>query len=416
MTTDPRFERDAGRFAAPADLGRLGRLGLGLGAVALVIFAIAAWLGGGGVALYRAWLVGWVFWLSISLGCLALLMIQHLTGGGWGLVTRRVLEAGVNVLPLMLVLGVPLFWLGMEPLYVWARPETAASDLIRHLLEHKEPYLNAGAFWLRFAAYFALWLGLAALLTRLSSRQDATGDVGISRRLRIVAAPGLVLYAFAVTFASVDWLMSLEPEWFSTIYGAIFFGGLGMATLAFVILMALWLWRREPLSRFIVETHFHDVGKLMFAFVLLWSYFSFSQYLIIWSGNQAEEIGWYLHRLREPGWAVWGTLLLLLHFAVPFALLLSRDLKRNPKRLAWVAAALMVMHWADLHWQVAPSLHRGEFALGALDLAAPVAVGGLWFAWFAWQLGRRPVLAHRDPYLAKLPFHDTPEEEAMSHG
>jgi len=407
---------EAARFAAPAGLARIRRNALAVGAAALFVCAGAASLGAGGAELYRGWLVGWLYWLGISLGCLALLMIQHLTAGGWGLVARRVFEAAAGTLPLMLLLGVPLFWFGLEPLYVWARPETAESDLVRGLLEHKAPYLNEGFFWARFAAYFALWLGLTWLLTRLSDRQDATGEVGLSRTMRMVAGPGLVAYAFAVTFAAVDWLMSLEPGWFSTIYGAIFFGGLGMASLAFVILIALWLWRREPLRRFLVEAHFHDYGKLMFAFVLLWTYFSFSQFLIIWSGNQAEEIDWFLHRMRPPGWGALGAALLVFHFAVPFALLLSRDLKRNPRRLAWVAAALMLAHWADLYWQAVPALSPERFTLGVADVAAPLAIGGLWLAWFGWQLGRRPVLAYNDPYLGKLPFHDTPEEEAMSHG
>jgi hypothetical protein len=407
---------DRPRYAAPDGLGRIRRNALGIGGVALVVCAGWQSLGGDTTELYRAWLVGWLYWLGISLGCLALLMIQHLSAGGWGLVARRVFEAAARTLPLLLVLGVPLFVLGLEPLYVWMRPETAETEMLRHLLEHKAPYLNEGGFWLRFGLYFAVWLGLTWLLSRLSDRQDATGDVGLSRKMRMVAGPGLVLYAFAVTFAAVDWLMSLEPEWFSTIYGAIFFGGLGMASLAFVILIALWLWRREPLRRFLVEVHFHDYGKLMFAFVLLWTYFSFSQFLIIWSGNQAEEIGWFVHRMRPPGWGALGAALLLLHFAVPFALLLSRDLKRNPRRLAWVAAGLMVMHWADLYWQAVPALSPERFTIGVLDVAAPVAIGGLWLAWFAWQLGGRPVLAYNDPYLVKLPFHDTPEEEAMSHG
>ena len=407
---------DGARFEAPDGLRRIRRNALAAGGAALLVCVVAAALGGGGTELYRAWLVGWLYWLGISLGCLALLMIQHLSAGGWGLVARRVFEAAARTLPLLLVLGVPLFVFGLEPLYVWMRPETAKTEMVRHLLAHKAPYLNEGGFWLRFALYFAVWLGLTWLLSRLSDRQDATGDVGLSRKMRMVAGPGLVLYAFAVTFAAVDWLMSLEPEWFSTIYGAIFFAGLGMASLAFVILIALWLWRREPLERFLVEVHFHDYGKLMFAFVLLWTYFSFSQFLIIWSGNQAEEIGWFLHRMKPPGWGTLGAALLLLHFAVPFALLLSRDLKRNPRRLAWVAAGLMVMHWADLYWQAVPALSPERFTIGVLDLAAPVAIGGLWLAWFAWQLGSRPLLAYNDPYLVKLPFHDTPEEEAMSHG
>lgn len=414
---DDRTAGSPARYAAPAELGRLGRLGWVVGGIAAVAVALGGFLGGGGVALYRAWLVAWLFWLGLSLGCLALLMIQHLTAGAWGLLARRVWEAGARALPLLLLLGVPLFWLGLEPLYVWMRPETAASDLIRELLEHKEPYLNATAFWWRFAGYFALWLGLTFWLSRLSRRQDASGDAAISRRLRAVAAPGLVLFAFAVTFGSIDWLMSLEPEWFSTIYGAIFFGGLGMATLAFTILMMLWMRGRSVLGLYLEAKHFHDYGKLMFAFVLLWTYFSFSQYLIIWSGNQAEEIGWYLHRLHSPGWSAIGVALLLLHFAVPFALLLSRDLKRHPRRLAVVAVALLAMHWVELYWQAAPSLSPDGFTLGWIDLVAPLAIGGLWLGWFCRSLASRPVLAYNDPHLRDVPIRtDGRAAEVVSHG
>jgi hypothetical protein len=269
--------------------------------------------------------------------------------------------------------------------------------------------LNPGFFAARFVLYFAVWIALAALLGRNSRRLDETGDAGLLRRQRVIAAPGLVAWAFTVTFAVFDWLMSLEPLWFSTIYGVYFFGGFGLASMAFVVPVALALSRREPLARYLGPAHFHDYGKLMLAFVLLWAYFTVSQFLIIWAGNQPEEIEWYLHRLHG-GWGAIALVLVALRFAVPFALLLSRDLKRDARRLAALALFLLAMCWLDLHWQVAPAVEREGLAVGWLDLAAPLGVGGLWLALFVRLLGRRPLVPVGDPTLVPL------AREAAAHG
>lgn len=386
-------------LVVPPAVGRLGRAALVVGVAALAACALGATADPAGFA--RAWLVACVYWLGISLGCLALTMIQHMTGGDWGVVVRRVLEAAARTLPLVAVLMLPLL-VRLDLLYAWAAPGAAADD---PLLAHKEPYLNPSAFFFRFAVYFAIWIGLSFVLGRMSVAQDRTGDLDLNRRMRVVSGPGLVLWAFTVTFAAFDWLMSLEPGWFSTIYGVYFFGGFGLSALAFLIPLALLLARGEPMSEVLRPRHFHDWGKLMLAFVLLWTYFAVSQFLIIWAGNQPEEIEWYLHRLQH-GWQWLGLALVLFHFALPFALLLSRELKRNARRLAALAAGVLVIRWVDLYWQVAPVFHLDGFALGWLDLAAPVAVGGLWLAVFVWLLGRRPILPYNDPYLEEAVAHD----------
>jgi hypothetical protein len=381
----------------PPVVERLGRVALGVGLTALAACALGAAADPAGFA--RAWLVGCVYWLGISLGCLALTMIQHLTGGGWGVVARRVFEAGARALPLVAVLMLPL--VGRPDLvYAWAAPSPAVDPALAELLAHKAPYLNPAAFGLRFALYFAIWLGLTWVLDRMSVAQDRGGDADLARRMRVVSGPGLVVWAFTVTFAAFDWLMSLEPGWFSTIYGVYFFGGFGLSALAFLVVVARLLGRGEPMARVLAPRHYHDWGKLMLAFVLLWTYFAISQFLIIWAGNQPEEIEWYLHRLRH-GWQWVALALVVFHFAVPFALLLSRDLKRDPRRLAALAGGVLAVRWLDLHWQVAPVFHPHGFAVGWLDGAAVAAVGGLWLAAFVWLLKRRPLLPLNDPFLAE---------------
>ncbi|HEX2251796.1 MAG TPA: hypothetical protein VHQ65_00850 [Thermoanaerobaculia bacterium] len=388
------------RFAAPAAVDRLSKAGLAVGVVALVVCAIGFvvdW-----EQFLHSWLIGCTYWVGVSVGCLALLMIQALTGGSWGLVGRRVLEAGAGALPLVALLFLPILF-GLEVLYPWSAAD-AGDDA---LLVHKAVWLNEPFFIGRFVAYFAIWFTLWFLLRRFSVRQETAGaDAGrLNRRMAVVAAPGLVVWAFVTTFAYMDWLMSLEPYWFSTIYGVYFFGGTGLSAMAFLIAVSAFLVRRSPMDTLLAPRHFHDWGKLLLAFVLLWTYFGFSQFLIIWAGNLPEEIEWYLHRMSH-GWQIVALALVLFHFAVPFALLLSRDLKKHPRRLAGLALFLLFMRWVDHLWQVAPTLHPEGLVIHWLDVAAPLAVGGLWLAAFVWLLRRHPVVPVNDPYL----------EEAAGHG
>jgi hypothetical protein len=385
-------------FAAPADIDGLQRLALITGAVGLVASLLGLFLAP--QYFYRAWLVGWVFWVGVSLGCLAISLLNHLTRGAWGLVIRRVLEAASRTLPLLLVLALPLV-LGLKSLYEWARPEAVRADA---LLQAKAPYLNAPFFIVRLVLYFLIWGGVAFLMSRLSRRQDLQPDPGSTRRMQLIAGPALAAYCLAVTFAAVDWLMSLQPRWFSTIYGVYLMGSQGLAALAFLIVFALWLSRREPMSRVLQPRHFHDWGKLFFAFVMLWAYFSFSQFLIIWAGNLPEEISFYLPRMR----GAWGGLFLaivLFHFLLPFLLLLSRDLKRNANRLVFVAILMLVMRWLELVWQVEPAFHDHSAGYYWLYLTAPLAIGGFWFAWFLRELKTRPLLPINDPYLPEAIEH-----------
>ena len=382
----------AAAFVAPAAVDRIQRLGLIVGVIGAVLCAIGFFVSP--EYFFRSWLVGWVYWMGVTLGCFAIFMLHQLTRGAWGLVVRRVMEAASRTLPWLLLLALPIL-LGMKSLYIWARPEVVAAD---ELLQAKEPYLNVPFFLVRLAIYFAIWGGFAFVLNRMSLKQDTSDDPGLTRRMQLTAAFGLAAYCLAVTFASVDWLMSLDPHWFSTIYGVYLMGSQGLAALAFIITFALFLSRREPMAGVIQPRHFHDWGKLFLAFVMLWAYFSFSQFLIIWSGNLPEEIEWYLHRLHG-GWGLVALLLVVFHFALPFVLLLSRDFKRSGRLLAGVAVLMLVMRWVDLLWQVEPSFEEHHVVHYWLYLAAPAAIGGFWLFLFVRELKKRPILPVNDPYL-----------------
>jgi hypothetical protein len=398
MTTDS-IRRNSSAFAAPAAVDRLQTLGLIAGGVGLVLSVLGFFLSR--EYFFRGYLVGWVYWTGLSLGCLAVAMVGHLSGGDWAVVIRRVLEAGSRVLPVLLILFIPIA-LGLPSLYEWARPEASADPI----LKLKQAYLNPWFFYIRQVVYFLIWSALAFSLSRLSRRQDNGGDVSLLGRMRVISAPGLIIYCLTVTFASVDWLMSLQPHWFSTIYGFYLIASQALLAFAFLIVMALFLSRSEPMAAVYQSRHFHDWGKLMFAFVMIWAYFSYSQWLITWAGNLPEEISFFLPRVRGSfGWIAF--LIVLFHFTVPFALLLSRDLKRNARLLAVVAGGLMLMRWAELFWQVEPAFHEGHSpALYWLYIAAPLFIGGVWLFCFARTLKSRPLLPIYDPFLP----------EAIAHG
>ncbi|HTG32919.1 MAG TPA: hypothetical protein VLB76_08295 [Thermoanaerobaculia bacterium] len=407
MTTDSirRPSPASPAFAAPAAVDRMQRIGLIAGAVGLVLSGIGLFLSPD--YFFRGYLVGWIFWLGVSLGCLALCMLGHLTGGDWAVVSRRILEAASRVLPLLAVLSIPLFYFGMHHLYEWASPE-AANDPI---LKLKHAYLNVGSFWIRLVIYFVIWIGLAFRMSGLSRRQDRESDPRLPGRMRVTAAPGLIIYVLSLTFASVDWLMSLQPHWFSTIFGFYLVASQALAAFAFLAVVAVPLSRGETMSGVIQPRHFHDWGKLLFAFVMIWTYFSWSQFLITWAGNLPEEISFFLPRIHGSfGWVALA--IVLFHFTVPFALLLSRDLKRNGKTLAMVALLLLFMRWVELFWQVEPAFHgphphaANNPAFFWLYPAAALGIGGFWLFLFARELKSRPLMPVQDPYLP----------EAIAHG
>lgn len=373
-------------------LDRWQRRGLVIAVIALGLCAVRAFATP--AQFFHSYLLGYLFWLAIGVGSLGILMLHHLTGGGWGYVIRRPLEAATRTLPVLAVLFLPLL-LDMKSLYLWARPEAVAAD---ELLQHKAAFLNVPFFVTRAFIYFTIWLVMAYLLNRWSREWDATGEAAPARRLRMLSGPGILIYGLTMSFAAVDWVMSLEPHWFSTIYGMLFVVGQGLATLAFMIPLLKMLSRCEPLAEVVTPQHFHNLGNLLLAFTMLWAYLSFSQYLIIWSGNLAEEIPWYLHRLGG-GWQTIALLLVVFHFAVPFLLLLIRTNKRKPEILAGIALGILALRWLDLFWLVAPAFTGPTLHLHWMDLMVVAGLGGLWFAAFTWQLKKRPLLAVHDPSL-----------------
>ncbi len=390
-------------YAPPADLDRRRAIALKAGAVGLV--ACAFGYGFDPAHFFRSWLIAYLLFLGIALGSMGLLMIQHLSGGAWG-VFRRVFEASSRTLPLMALLFLPIAF-GLTSLYPWSHP-----DLVQHdeVLMHKAPYLNSVFFLIRALFYFVGWTLIAWTLSRWSRQQDE-GDMSVNLKLQYLSGGGIVFYALTATLASVDWMMSLNPHWYSTLFGFLFVGGQGLSALAFTIIVSTFLVRRAPMASLLKPSHFHDLGKLSLAFVMLWAYFNFSQYLLIYAANLLEEIPYFMARITH-GWQYLAIFLVLFHFAVPFSLLLSRDNKRMPHRLVWVALAILVVRYLDLIMLVSPEFdaagtnlhmmageHQGGFYLHWLDLAAPLAVGGLWVWMFLTQLAQRPLLAFRDPYL-----------------
>ena len=346
---------------------------------------------------FESWLLGFLFWLALPLGSLALVMLHHITGGSWGFAIRRLLEASMRTLPVLALFFVPIA-LGMHELYAWSHADVVAAD---PALQQKSSYLQPQFFLIRAALYFAIWAGLAWRLNGLAARNDQLGSEKLKRKMRIVSGPGIALYGFSLTFAAVDWAMSLEPHWFSTIYGVMFIVGQVLATLAFSIATSAWLSRREPFTRWMKADYYHDLGKLMFAFVLLWAYVAYSQYLIIWSANLSEETPWYLHR-ATGGWERIALFLIVFHFALPFCALLSRKTKRNSKLLAAIAVFLLALRFVDLYWLVIPAFHPGELHFHWLYVATPVAMGGVWLGVFVQQLKGRPLISLQDAKLETL--------------
>ena len=390
-------------LTVPADFDAYRSKALIVGGVALLLCLIGYFVSPGNF--FRAWLTSYLVFLSIALGSMAMVMIQHLSGGQWG-VFRRVFEAASRTLPLLALLFLPVV-LGMGSLYVWTHPEHVQMD---EILRHKAPYLNIPFFLVRALFYFACWILIAWTLTRWSQRQDE-GDMSVNMKLQRLSGAGIVVYAMTVTFAWIDWVMSLNPHWYSTLFGFLTMGGHGLAALSFAIIVSTLLVKHGAMADILKPSHFHDLGKLMFAFVMLWAYFNFSQYLLTYAANLVEEIPYFITRISH-GWQYLALFLVIFHFAAPWLLLLSRDRKRDPYRLVWMAVWILVVRYIDLYMLVAPEFastgenlhmateaHESVFFVHWLDLVAPVAIGGLWFWMFLTQLAQRPLFALRDPYL-----------------
>ena len=408
---NPRF--DAQDFQAPEEINGWRTIALGVGGIFTLVLLVFALIGAPEQKeqVLRSWLLGFIFWGGIGIGCLGVLILQYLTGGAWGVVSRRVLEAGSRtIFPVVALLFVPIA-LGVKYLYEWSH---LSDDPI---IQHRQPYLSFGWFIARAGLYFVLWGIMAYLLNKWSAQQDkATNFEGAMKPMEDAgkfSGPTMVFYVLVVSFAAIDWVMTLDPHWYSTIWGFLFVAGWGLSCFSFVVAILALLSDKKPLNRILGKRHFHDIGKLMLALVMVWAYFNFSQFLIIWSGNLPEETKWYITRM-DGAWGGIGLILILFHFAFPFLVLLSRDIKRNAKWLALLAIFILVLRLIDMYYLIGPSPRIGsngkelEFlkSFSWMDIIAPLAVGGIWLWSFFGELKKRPLVPVNDPYL----------ENAINHG
>jgi hypothetical protein len=354
---------------------------------------------------YRGYLLAFMDWLGVALGSMAIIMIRHLTGGGWGVVIRRLQGAAMRTMPLLTVLFIPMLiavWQGR--IYPWAMPLGSIAD--PHIREHLEKhdfvrsYLNPHGFLIRAIFYFAIWNLISFLLSKWSTEGDSSASRDNTQRFKAVSGPGLILYGFTITFATIDWVMSLDPSWISTIFGLIILIGEVLSAMCFAVVVERILVDYKPMSVLLKPDFVHDHGKWMLTFVMVWTYFSFSQWLIIWAGNLPTEITFYLKRLNG-GWGYIALFLALFHFAVPFAILLSRPFKRNIRKLVWLAVWLMLMRWVDLLWIIEPNFSK-TLRITLSDIVVSFAVGCLWMAFFFRNLASLPLLPAYDPSAVEV--------------
>jgi hypothetical protein len=366
---------------------------LAVGAIATVVALFLAFTNP--TAFFRGYLVSYMDWLGVCLGSMAIVMVRHMTGGGWGTVIRRILGASMRTMPLLILLFIPFALFGVPRLYPWAMPLGSISNpaIREHLEKHSfilRDYLNYRGFVIRAVIYFAIWFLLQYLLSKFSFEHDHPPFADTSARFKMVSAPGIILYALTLSFAAIDWVMSLDPSWFSTIYGLLFVAGELVSALAFAIVVERILFNYRPMSVLLRPNFVHDHGKFLLTFIMVWAYFSFSQWLIIWAGNLPDEITWYFRRLHG-GWEYVGLFLVVFHFFVPFFLLLSRPFKRDITRLVWLAVWMLFMRYVDLFWHIEPSFYE-SFTVTLADIAVAVAMGGIWIAYFCRNLASQPLV------------------------
>ncbi len=392
-------------------LAQLQSRALIVGIAGAIVCVIGAFISGK-AQFFESYLYAFIFWNGLGLGCLSALMLHHMVQGRWGYMIQRMLEAGARTLPVTALLLLPILFLAGPSLFPWMPGGRLADSEIVH---EKLQYLNTPFFTVRAFVYYAIWLGLMFVLTNYSRKLDQSGDQRLCLKMRWVSGPGLVLYVITMTFAMTDWGMSLEPEWFSTIYAPLFIVGNGLACLAFSTLILSKVAKDEPHSKVMSTDYFHHLGSLMCGFVVLWSYMSFSQFLITWSGNLPEEIPWYLNR-QSPGLNLIAVILILFHFALPMFILMQRRVKRT-RGLVIMAFWIFAMRFVDVYWIITPAFHPKEVGLHFLDIAAQVAMGGIWVYFFAAQLRKYPLLPLNDQRmeaaLSKTVQHG--HQEALEH-
>jgi hypothetical protein len=379
----------------------MSRILIVVGVLLLLLAVVFGLLRGDGLSyFYHAYLVNFCFFLSLSLGGLFFVALQHASRAGWSVAVRRVAEILAANTLLMALLFLPILvplLFGSSVLYKWLDPDVVRADAI---LAGKSAYLNLPFFVTRAVAFFAVWGALVWYFWRRSLEQDETGDASLTLRMERVSYPALLVFAVTITFAAVDWIMSLTPHWYSTIFGVYYFSGAVVGCLAAVILILTGLQRTGRLLESVTVEHYHELGKLLFAFTIFWGYIAFSQYLLIWYANIPEETTWYLPRQRG-GWVAVSLILLFGHLLIPFVGLISREAKRRPAILAFWAAWLLVMHWLDVHYLIMPNVEIIGLPVGPIDVFCLFGMGLLYLAGFLLWAGSRPLTPMRDPRLGE---------------
>lgn len=374
--------------------GKVGQIALTVGVVGLALAAIGFFTDR--EHFFFAYLTAFTFWVTISLGALFFTMLQHLTGASWSIVLRRIAENLMAPLPWMFLLFIPILF-GMHDLYHWSHADVVANDA---LLQKKAGYLNTTFFSIRAVIYFLVWSGLAHLLYKTSISQDSGHREEHWKKMKAISAPGMIIFAITTTLAGFDWLMSLEPHWYSTIFGVYFFCGGLWAVLAVLALMMSFLQKQGILKSEITVEHYHDVGKLMFAFTIFWTYIGFSQYFLQWYANIPEETIWYLDRW-VGSWKAVSMIILFGHFVLPFTVLIFRGVKRSPKLLFILGFYFLAMHWVDHYWMAFPTLYADGAHFSWIDIATVAGIGGV-FVWAFWsKLVKNPIIPVADPKLGE---------------
>jgi hypothetical protein len=378
-----------------------GRWSWTLSAVGIAGLAVAGLLAiladDGGVRFYTSYLTSYVYFLTVGIGALFFVLVQFATRAGWSVAVRRLAEAtAVNLAVPMAPLLLPILF-GLHTLYPWANHAVVEGD---HLLEAKAAWLNVPFFLVRTAIYFVVWGALALWFHRRSTEQDRTGDKTLTNRMEAASTAGLILFAFTVTFFAFDYVMSLTPHWYSTIYGVYVFAGSIVAFFAFLPILASRVQGAGALRSAITTEHYHDLGKLVFAFTVFWAYIGFSQYMLMWYANLPEETVWYLAR-QTGGWTPVSVFLIFGHFLVPFLALMSRNVKRRLPLLIAGAGWMLLMHYVDVTWLVRPAHSPGRVPISLMDVATFVGIGGIFGAALVRRLQAHAVVPLKDPRLSQ---------------
>ena len=383
---------DAKRFYSDSNL--FNKSSLIVAAIGIVTSVVAYFVNS--PQFYHSYLTAYMFWFTIVLGGLFFTMLHHISGAVWSTVLRRLSETIMITIPIMAILFLPVI-LGMHDLYHWSHLDAVAED---ELLQKKEAYLNAVFFTIRAIVYFSIWFLLAWNLYKTSLKQDKGHDEKYSKKMTKISAPGMVIFALTITFASFDWLMSLDPHWYSTIYGLYVYAGSFLSFMAFLIIIGLALRKKGLLTDIITIEHYHDIGKFLFGFTIFWGYMAFSQYFLIWYANIPEETIWYIHRW-EGNWSILTMVLVFGHFVLPFMVLMLRSVKRNFTTLKIIAYWILLMHFIDIYWLVFPTFSKHGFVFSWIDIATFLAVGGI-FLWYFWyKYFGAAMVTINDPKLQK---------------